>query len=55
MNSYLQVAREASQIATGTCYRGDQALLTARPAHGARPRRSAIVVRPVGDAHLAAG
>ena len=54
VNSYLQVAREASQIATlGTCYRSDRALLNGLDLlmGGARLGDPAIVVRPVGSAH----
>lgn len=54
VNSYLQVAREASQVATlGTCYRSDRALLDGLDLimGGASLGDPKIVVRPVGSAH----
>ncbi|HEY5980938.1 MAG TPA: UvrD-helicase domain-containing protein [Microlunatus sp.] len=54
VNSYLQVAREATTIATlGTCYRSDRALLDGLDLimGDASLGDPAIVVRPVGSAH----
>ena len=54
VNSYLQVAREATQVATlGICYRSDRALLDGLDLimGGASLGDPAIVVRPVGSAH----
>ena len=54
VNSYLQVARESTTIATlGTCYRSDRALLDGLDLimGDASLGDPAIVVRPVGSAH----
>ena len=54
VNSYLQVAQEASHIATlGTCYRSDRALLDGLDLimGGASLGDPRIVVRPVDSAH----
>lgn len=54
VNSYLQVAQEASKVATlSTCYRSDRALLDGLELimGGASLGDPDIVVRPVGSAH----
>lgn len=56
VNSYLQVAREATHVATlSTCYRSDEALLDGLDLimGGASLGDPQIVVRPVGSAHSA--